>query len=102
MRENVFLHSEDLNLSFVYINLLWNSICPFILWNGSITSQDLIVKRWNYWNSLAVQWFRLHASSIGAQVPWILQATECSPPFHPSKGKKKKKVERSSETVGND
>ena len=64
MRENVFLHSEDLNLSFVYINLLWNSICPFILWNGSITSQDLIVKRWNYWNYLAVQWFRLHASSI--------------------------------------
>ena len=64
MRENVFLHSEDLNLSFVYINLLWNSICPFILWNASITSQDLIVKRWNYWNSLAVQWFRLHASSI--------------------------------------
>ena len=50
----------------------------------------------------AVQWFRLHASSIGAQVPWILQATECGPPFHPSKGKKKKKVERSSETVEND
>ena len=66
MRENVFLHSEDLNLYFVYINLLWNSICPFILWNGSTTSQDLIVKRWNYWNSLAVQWFRLHASSIGS------------------------------------
>ena len=64
MRENLFLHSEDLNLYFVYINLLWSSICPFILWNGSITSQDLIVKRWNYWNSLAVQWFRLHASSI--------------------------------------
>ena len=57
MRENLFLHSEDLNLYFVYINLLWNSICSFILWNGSTTSQHLIVKRWNYWNSLAVQWF---------------------------------------------
>ena len=98
MKVNLFLHSEDLNLYFVYINLLWNSICPCILRNGSITSQDLIVKRWNFWNSLAVQWFGLHASSIGSSGDMdicsgtmILQATEGSPPFHPSKKKKRSK-----------
>ena len=88
MRENVFLHSEDLNLSFVYINLLWNSICPFILWNASITSQDLIVKRWNYWNSLAVQWFRLHASSIrssGAMDSASYGVQPCIPPLQEEK-----------------
>ena len=107
MKVNLFLHSEDLNLYFVYINLLWNSICPCILWNGSITSQDLIVKRWNSWNSLVVQWFGLHASSIGSAGAMDIcsgnynsagyRGQPSIPPLQ-----KKKKVERSSETVEND
>ena len=91
MRENVFLHSEDLNLSFVYINLLWNSICPFILWNGSITSQDLIVKRWNYWNSLQSSGFDSTLPVYELRCHGFCKLRSAALHSTPPRGKKKKR-----------
>ena len=45
MKVTLFFHYEELKTYFVYRNLSWNSICPFILQNSHITFQEIIVKR---------------------------------------------------------